>query len=590
MKKFMAFLMVAVMVMGMLAGCSSPAEETPADGGEEMAAAGKIGLIVSTLNNPFFVTLKDGAEAQAQSMGLEMIVLDSQNDPAKELANMEDLLTQDVDVILINPTDSDAVGNAIKMANEKGVPVITLDRGANAGEVVTHIASDNVSGGVMAGEYIADLLGGSGKAVELEGIAGTSAARDRGQGFNTAIDATDIEVVARQVADFDRTKGLSVMENILQAQPEIDAVFAHNDEMALGALTAVQSSGRDILIVGFDATDDAVKAVEAGHMAATVAQQPDLIGSLGVQAAKDVIDGATVEAFIPVDLKLITGDMTMTETDDSAMMGSGQKVGLIVSTLNNPFFVTLKDGAEAKAEELNLELIVLDSQNDPAKELANMEDLLTQDVSVILINPTDSDAVVNAIKMANEKGIPVLTLDRGANAGEIATHIASDNVAGGMMAGEYIADMLGGSGKVVELEGIAGTSAARDRGAGFNKALEGKDIEVVARQVADFDRTKGLSVMENILQAQPEIDAVFAHNDEMALGALKAVEASGRDIKIVGFDATDDAVMSVEAGDLAATVAQQPAMIGSLGVESALKVLMGESVEEYVPVELMLVK
>jgi ribose transport system substrate-binding protein len=271
-------------------------------------------------------------------------------------------------------------------------------------------------------------------------------------------------------------------------------------------------------------------------------------------------------------------------------MGNGEKVGLVVSTLNNPFFVTLKEGAEAKAEEMNLELIVLDSQNDPAKELANMEDLLTQDVSAIMINPTDSDAVVNAIKMANTKGVPVLTLDRGANAGEVATHIASDNVAGGLMAGEFIVDLLSGSGKVVELEGIAGTSAARDRGEGFNKALEGQDIEVVARQVADFDRTKGLSVMENILQAQPEIDAVFAHNDEMALGALKAVQAAGKDIKIVGFDATDDAVKSVEAGELAATVAQQPAMIGSLGVESALKVIMGEAVDAYVPVDLMLVK
>jgi ribose transport system substrate-binding protein len=590
MKKFMSLIMIAMMIMSMLAGCAAPAEEASTDSGEQMEAAGKVGLIVSTLNNPFFVTLKEGAEAQAKDMGLEMIVLDSQNDPAKELANMEDLLTQDVDVILINPTDSDAVGNAIKLANGKEVPVITLDRGANAGDVVAHIASDNVSGGVMAGEYIAEMLGGTGKVVELEGIAGTSAARDRGQGFNTAIDATDIEVVARQVADFDRTKGLSVMENILQAQPEIDAVFAHNDEMALGALTAVQTSGRDILVVGFDATDDAVKAVEAGQMGATVAQQPDKIGSLGVKAAKDVIDGKTVEAFIPVDLKLVSGDMKMEEESAATLMGNGEKVGLIVSTLNNPFFVTLKEGAEAKAAELNLEMIVLDSQNDPAKELANMEDLLTQGVDVILINPTDSDAVVNSIKMANKQGIPVLTLDRGANAGDVVTHIASDNVAGGMMAGEYIAELLGGSGKVVELEGIAGTSAARDRGAGFNKALEGKDIEVVARQVADFDRTKGLSVMENILQAQPEIDAVFAHNDEMALGALKAVEASGRDIKIVGFDATDDAVKAVQEGELAATVAQQPDMIGSLGVESALKVLHGETVEEYVPVDLMLVK
>ena len=580
MKKVLVVLLTMVMVVSLLAACGKKEEEMTG-GGE------KVGLIVSTLNNPFFVTLKEGAEAKATELGMELVVLDSQNDPAKELANMEDLLTQGVSVILINPTDSDAVVGAIAMANEKDIPVITLDRGANGGEVVTHIASDNVAGGVMAGEYIAELLGGSGNVVELEGIAGTSAARDRGQGFNDAIGTTDIEVVAKQVADFDRTKGLSVMENILQAQPEIDAVFAHNDEMALGALTAVEASGRDILIVGFDATDDAVKAVEEGKLAATVAQQPAMIGSLGVEAASDVLEGVTLEAFVPVPLKLVTGEGSVPV---DTMTGNGEKVGLIVSTLNNPFFVTLKEGAEAAAADMNLELIVLDSQNDPAKELANMEDLLTQGVSVILINPTDSDAVVGAIGLANGSGIPVITLDRGANGGEVVTHIASDNVAGGVMAGEYIIELLGGSGNVVELEGIAGTSAARDRGQGFNDAIGTTDIEVVAKQVADFDRTKGLSVMENILQAQPEIDAVFAHNDEMALGALTAVEASGRDILIVGFDATDDAVKAVEEGKLAATVAQQPAMIGSLGVEAALKSIQGESLDAYVPVDLMLVK
>ncbi len=529
--------------------------------------AKKVGLIVSTLNNPFFVTLKDGAEAKAAEVGIELTVLDSQNDPAKEIANMEDLVTQGVDVILINPTDSDAVGNAIKVANEKEIPVITLDRGANAGTVATHIASDNIAGGKMAGEYIVEMLGGQGQVVELEGIAGTSAARDRGQGFNEAIDASSIEVVARQVADFDRAKGLSVMENILQAQPEIKAVFAHNDEMALGALKAIEASGRDIMVVGFDATDDAVMSVEEGKMAATVAQLPSKIGELGVASAFKLIEGETLDAYVPVELKLITN----MGGSEAAMMGEGQKVGLILSTLNNPFFVTLKDGAEAKASELNLDLIVLDSQNDPAKEFANVEDLLTQEVELILINPTDSDAVVNAIKTANGKGIPVITLDRGANAGEVVTHIASDNVAGGKMAGEYVIELLEGKGNAVELEGIAGTSAARDRGQGFNEAIATSEITVVAKQVADFDRAKGLSVMENILQAQPEIDAVFAHNDEMALGAVKAIEASGRDIIVVGFDATDDAVVAVEAGEMAATVAQQPALIGELGVENGLK-------------------
>lgn len=297
MKKALTLLMVAILIIGVFAGCAAPQEEE---------GTTKIGLVVSTLNNPFFVTLKEGAEAKAQELGYELIVLDSQNDPGKEYSNVEDLLTKDVSVILINPADSDAVGNAVKAANKKNIPVVTLDRGANAGEVVAHIASDNVAGGKMAGEYVIEQLGGKGKVVELEGIAGTSAARDRGQGFNDAIGASDIEVVSKQTADFDRTKGLSVMENILQAQPEINAVFAHNDEMALGALQAIKASGRDILIVGFDATDDAVKAVEAGEMSATVAQQPSEIGSMGVETADKVIKGESVEDFIPVDLKLVT--------------------------------------------------------------------------------------------------------------------------------------------------------------------------------------------------------------------------------------------------------------------------------------------
>jgi len=297
MKKVLTLLMVAILVVGVFTGCAAPKEEE---------GKTKIGLVISTLNNPFFVTLKEGAEAKAQELGYELIVLDSQNDPGKEYSNVEDLLTKDVSVILINPADSDAVGNAVKAANKKGIPVVTLDRGTNAGEVVAHIASDNVAGGKMAGEYIIEQLEGKGKVVELEGIAGTSAARDRGKGFNDAIGGSDIEVVAKQTADFDRTKGLSVMENILQAQSEINAVFAHNDEMALGALQAVKASGRDILIVGFDATDDAVKAVEAGEMAATVAQQPDQIGAIGVDVADKIVKGESVEDFIPVDLKLVT--------------------------------------------------------------------------------------------------------------------------------------------------------------------------------------------------------------------------------------------------------------------------------------------
>ncbi len=265
-----------------------------------------IALVISTLDNPFFVTLKEGAEKQAKALDYDLVVLDSQNDPAKELANVEDISVRGVKILLINPTDSDAVGNAIAVANQKKLPVITLDRAANKGQVVSHIASDNTAGGEMAGNYIAEKLGKGAKIIQLEGIAGTSAARERGAGFAKAAQAHDFKILASQPADFDRSKGLNVMENLLTAQPEVQAVFAQNDEMALGALRAIQAAGKkDLVLVGFDGTDDGVKAVKGGKMAATIAQQPDKIGEIGVQTAAKVLKGETVEAAIPVELKII---------------------------------------------------------------------------------------------------------------------------------------------------------------------------------------------------------------------------------------------------------------------------------------------
>ncbi len=273
--------------------------------------------------------------------------------------------------------------------------------------------------------------------------------------------------------------------------------------------------------------------------------------------------------------------------------GQDLTLGISLSTLNNPFFVTLKEGAEAAAAEAGVKLIVVDAQDDPAKEATNIEDLIQKGVDALLINPTDSDAIVPSIQKANQAGIPVFTIDRGASGGDVVSHIASDNIAGGAMAAEFLCNAIGGKGNVVELEGIAGTSAARDRGQGFNDYMSANcsGATIVAKQTANFNRAEGLSVFENILQAQPDVTAVFAHNDEMILGAIEAAKAAGvTGITFVGFDAVDDAVAAVKVGDLAATVAQQPDQIGALGVETAVKVLNGESVPEYISVPLALVK
>lgn len=270
------------------------------------SAQDTIALAVSTLDNPFFVTLKDGAQKKADELGYKLVVLDSQNDPAKELANVEDLTVRGAKVLLINPTDSEAVGNAVAIANRNNIPVITLDRGAAKGKVVSHIASDNVAGGKMAGDFIAQKLGDGAKVIQLEGIAGTSAARERGEGFKQAIEAHKFNVLASQPADFDRTKGLNVTENLLASKADVQAIFAQNDEMALGALRAIKAANKKVLVVGFDGTEDGVKAVKSGKLAATVAQQPDLIGSLGVETADKVLKGEKVEAKIPVALKVIS--------------------------------------------------------------------------------------------------------------------------------------------------------------------------------------------------------------------------------------------------------------------------------------------
>ena len=267
-----------------------------------------IGLSLSTSDNPFFIALRDGAQAEAKAKGVNLITVDAQNDAATQIANVEDLIQKKVPVILLNPTDSDAVANVVKEATAAGVKVISLDRAVDGAEVSSHIASDNVIGGKMAAEFLLKRIGGKGNVVELAGIPGSSAARERGEGFESVI-KTDphVKLLTVQPADFDRAKGLAVMENILQGSHDIQGVFAQNDEMALGAERAIEEAGlKQVAIVGFDATPDGVAAVKAGKMAGTIQQKPELIGKLGVDTALRLIDGQPVEKRIAVPLALVT--------------------------------------------------------------------------------------------------------------------------------------------------------------------------------------------------------------------------------------------------------------------------------------------
>lgn len=268
---------------------------------------------------------------------------------------------------------------------------------------------------------------------------------------------------------------------------------------------------------------------------------------------------------------------------------SGNVIGFSVSTLNNPFFVTLTEGARKAATENNVELVVVDAGDDAAKQTSDIEDLVSRNVGVLIVNPVDSDAVAPAVKSAMSQGIKVIAVDRGVNGVDVDCQIASDNVAGARMATEYLMELVGEGAKVAELQGVPGASATIDRGAGFHQVAD-QSLQVAASQTANFNRAEGMTVMENILQSDGTIKGVFAHNDEMALGAVEAVAASGKDIKIVGFDATDDAQKAVKDGKMAATVAQKPDKMGETAIGTAVKIMAGEIVEKSIPVEVELIK
>ncbi|MBM7687524.1 D-ribose ABC transporter substrate-binding protein [Enterococcus ureilyticus] len=307
MKKLFISMMAASLL---LSGCGAATlgnNESKEDNKVEEKKAGelKVGVSISTLNNPFFVSVKDGITTLANENKTKTIVSDAQNDASKQSNDMDDLIQQNVDVLLVNPVDSSAIQPAVEAANEANIPVITLDRSSDGGDILTLVASDNVKGGEMAASFIVEKVGQGAKVVQLEGTPGASATRERGKGFET-IAEKELNVVQSQSADFDRAKGLSVMENMLQSNSDITAVFAQNDEMALGAVEALKAAGKkDVLVIGFDGNEDGVKAVKDGTMAATVAQQPVEMGKLALQAAYDHFEGKKVESKIDSPLELM---------------------------------------------------------------------------------------------------------------------------------------------------------------------------------------------------------------------------------------------------------------------------------------------
>lgn len=265
-----------------------------------------VGMVLSNIENPFFQAINTGAQSEAANSGVNLKVLSSNDSSELELEIVKQLIDEGIDLLVINPTDTDAVYPAIRHANLKHIPVITIDRNSSGGHILCHVASDNESGGRMAAEFILNHTQNQGKYAVLRGIEGTSASTMRYKGFLEKM-ATQGKMTqaASLVASFDRSLGKTMTEKLIQVHPDLKALFAENDEMALGAIEALVKSHQDLLIIGFDGTPEAKTAVSNGKLAATIAQQPEQLGIEAIRHAKAHLSGNKVPKTVLVDVMLV---------------------------------------------------------------------------------------------------------------------------------------------------------------------------------------------------------------------------------------------------------------------------------------------
>ncbi|UWX54280.1 D-ribose ABC transporter substrate-binding protein [Maribacter litopenaei] len=271
----------------------------------------KIAVIISTLNNPWFVFLGEEAASKAQELGYETKIFDSQNNTALEADHFDNAIVSGFDAILFNPTDADGSIVNVKRAKNAGIPVFCMDREINSSDAATsQILSDSYSGSVSIGAYFAKQLNKKGNYVELLGLVGDNNTWARSNGFHSVVDNyPGLKMVAQQNADFDRSKALEVMESIIQANPDIQAVFCGNDSMAMGAYQALVGAGMadSVKVFGFDGADDVVDAIQEGKIAATGMQFPKVMAERAAIFADQYIKGKRDFAQkIPVAVELVT--------------------------------------------------------------------------------------------------------------------------------------------------------------------------------------------------------------------------------------------------------------------------------------------
>lgn len=616
-----ALLIGALLLSACAPAATAPAEQpaepaAPAAGAEAAAAPAegetwRIGALIKNESNPFFLTMKEGYEFAAARYGLDIVVGSTPTEDAadEQLAILESWINEGTfDGFIVTPFRATNLNSALAQAAEQGIPIINIDElipadaAAESGiTFATQMASNNVTAGRQAADLIASLVEAGSEVAVIEGAAGTTSSIDRVTGFSERATELGLTVVASQPADWDRAKAYDVATNVLQGNPNVKAIFAANDGMGLGAVEAVEAAGLggQVFVASVDAIPEALEAVEAGRLAGTVAQYPDEMAVLAVEAMRKVLQGRPIAPFIESPVQIITAD---TLANAGSQLGDPQigdiRIGAITKNLSNEFFLTMSEGYERAAADLGVTVEVGSTPTEDAadEQLAILETWLNDGgFQGIIATPVLTTSLNSGLARATEMGLPVINIDEliPADAAaeesgvDISQRIASGNRRAGALAAQHFIANLPAGAQVVVID-AAGTTAF-DRIQGFAEAAEAGGLTVNylfssgAGEPADMDRERGYAIATSLLQTNPELKAIFAPRDGMGLGVVEAVEDAGLtgQVIVASVDAVPEALQAVRDGRLAGTVAQFPDEMAYLAVESMIKLIEGRPVSTF---------
>ena len=597
MKKMLALACSLGLAASLITGCGSKTEDvsatTAAQASAEAAkteapAAGSdtmVALITMDSIDQHWVTLNEGAQKAAKELGVTVqFMAPNTKDDAQQIECVNNAVSAGAKAIIVAANGPDAISSALKEAQSSGVKIVYVDSPANV-EAEATFSTDNKAAGKTAGGEMLKALKDAGVTSGSIGIINVNAATDscvmREEGFRSAFEGSGFTLLETQYGEGDAAKSQSIAENYITQG--VVGIFGCNEGSTTGAGNAIKASGKDGIIgVGFDKSDAILGLIDDGYLLCTMAQNPDVMGYEGVKAAVAAVGGESLGGKVTDTGVSVLTAQNGAAGDASAAVKAGKEYRIALITMDSidQHWVTLNEGAQKEAEALGVTVTFMSpNTKDDAQQIECVNNAVAGGYEAIMVAANGPDAISSALKEAESTGVKIVYVDSPANVEAEAT-FSTDNKAAGKTAGEEMLKAFKDAGITSGSIGIINVNAATDscvmREEGFRSAFEGSGFTLLETQYGEGDAAKSQSIAENYITQG--VVGIFGCNEGSTTGAGNAIKASGKDGIIgVGFDKSDAILGLIDDGYLLCTMAQNPDVMGSKGVEACVKALEGEA-------------